>query len=242
MLKSREELFQLFEKLNREDEELLKQMFQGIPEEVVQGFSVKSLEKNEALLRVGEASDTAYVILEGHADCEDVQFLGAAYKFKEYHAGEIIGDFEILGGIDCYRASIYAADSCTVLVMPAASYLHWLQTDVNALFIRTRTVMRLMTDEAFFERKYLFLSCHDRLLSYLFSSYKEEPGEEYYTVKNTQAETADRVGVNVRTLQRTIRSLEEEDFLTVIRGKMCVSREQYSRISEVMKESLLFMQ
>ncbi len=55
---------------------------------------------------------------------------------------------------------------------------------------------------------------------------------ESLTVNRTRQLLQEEIGVNVKTLNRTIRQLKEEGFFTICKGKLSFTREQYLRAIE----------
>ena len=51
----------------------------------------------------------------------------------------------------------------------------------------------------------------------------------------TQTELADKIGVNLRSVQRSIAALESENLVHLKKGKMVISREQYETIAGLVK-------
>lgn len=50
-------------------------------------------------------------------------------------------------------------------------YWQWIQHDENALLLRIKNVMSTLTSESVNHRKYMFMSCKERLMKYLVESY-----------------------------------------------------------------------
>ena len=56
-----------------------------------------------------------------------------------------------------------------------------------------------------------------------------------YAVQHTQPELADKIGVNLRSVQRSISALESEQLVQLKKGKMVISREQYEMLARLVK-------
>ena len=63
---------------------------------------------------------------------------GQAYPFKDYGPGDFFGEIECFAGLSNYRISVVAITKCEVLIIPAVFYMEWIQTDVEALYLRTQ--------------------------------------------------------------------------------------------------------
>ena len=98
--------------------------------------------------------------------------------------------------------------------------------------------MSILTSEKANDRKYMFMSCKERLMKYLVKSYtcKKEKAGGIFRLSRTQTELSDRVGFNVRSVQRSIAALEKEELITVENGKITVSHEQFLEMSRYLQE------
>ncbi len=143
---------------------------------------------------------------------------GRAYYFMDFAHMYIVGDFEVFGGIPEYTVSICATEECQILSIPSRSYLQWVQHD-----------------EKKNEREYMFMNCKERLVKYLVKSYEnkqhESPGRKY-KIARTQSELSDRIGFNVRSIQRSIAALEKEKLISVENGKITISHEQFLQLKQ----------
>ena len=98
--------------------------------------------------------------------------------------------------------------------------------------------MSPLTSESVNHRKYMFMSCKERLMKYLLESYacKKEINTCILRLNKTQMELSDRVGFNVRSVQRSIAALEKENLITLESGKITVSQEQFVKMREYLEE------
>ncbi len=226
-MESRQQFTQIIGTLENKHFSYMEKLFSSCPDDVIKKMGYTKIPAGYTLIHAGSPCDYVYIILRGKVSGVDLQNMGNVYIFMEYSETEILGDYEIFGDFKEYRVSIRSTTECEVLTIPASVYLKWMQQDINALFMRTRNLMNTLTNQTSEERKYLFLECKDRLLLYLMEIYEKKGNGKLYRVKKTQSQIAERIGFNVRTIQRNIQSLEKEGFLTVEMGKICISREQY---------------
>lgn len=88
------------------------------------------------------------------------------------------------------------------------------------------------------DRKYLFMSCKERLMKYLVVSYasKDRTKSSIMRIKKTQTELSERIGFNVRSVQRSIAALEKEELIGNDNGKITVTKEQYHAMCDALEE------
>lgn len=212
-------------------------MFKNIPDTTVKAISFKEIKKNDFIIYAGTPCDTVYMILSGNIEGLDHQRLGRVYNFMDFTKMYIVGDFEVFADIPEYCVSIRATEDCKLLAISAKHYLQWVQHDENALFLRMKRIMSTLTFEKKNEREYMFMNCKERLVDYLIKSYKNRKSNssDIYKLVNTQAELSEKIGFNVRSVQRNIAALEKEKLITIESGKITISSEQFLLLEQFME-------
>lgn len=233
-MESKQQLLELIGTAEHSRREYLKHLFQYVPDAIVKALCYKTFQKEEYLIHAGCDCTTVYMILSGNVTGLDIQKQGKAYYFMDFAKMYIVGDFEVFGDIPQYCASIYAAQECRVLTLSGTSYLEWVRHDENALFLRIKNIISMLTFEKKTEREWIFLNCKERLAKYLAASYEHKcrDNNERYKIDKTQAELSDRLGYNVRSVQRSIAALEKEQLLTVENGKITLTEEQFHKLKQ----------
>ena len=84
------------------------------------------------------------------------------------------------------------------------------------------------------DREYLLMGCKERLIDYLVRFYEKNDKNEKIKIEKTQMELADKVGFNVRSIQRNIALLEKEKMISLENGKMTITRKQYAIMKDYM--------
>ena len=233
-MNSKQELENIIRKAERKRYEYLKAMFLYVPDAIVKQMSYRQFKKDEYMIYAKTPCDTIYVIVSGDVAGVDYQKQGHVYYFLDFVRMPVVGDFEVFGDISEYTVSIYAAQDTGTLLLPAASYLQWIQNDENALFLRIRNIISMLTLEQKSEREYLFMNCRERLIRYFVSSYENQMQDscDKYRLDKTQLELSDRTGYNIRSVQRGIASLEKEELISIENGKILISKEQFLRMKQ----------
>ena len=179
-MESKEQFRTIIKKLSPDKYDYLNRLFENCPDYVIRSMQYARVKKNHTIIQGGSLCDTVYIIIDGRVSGIDFQPLGNVYMFKEYVSTEVLGDFELFGDIKSYRITVRAVTECGILKIPAFVYLDWMQQDIGALFMRTRKLMNMFTNEAAKERKKLFLNCSGIICTKNFfcdgSSVSEEAG------------------------------------------------------------------
>ena len=230
---ARQEFMDRLEHMPKESREYLKKMFLNCPDKVMEAMQFQEAPKGRHLVNAGDICESVYLLLRGRAKGSDLFMRGNTYSFREYTGLAFLGDYEVLGDLEEYRITIVTLTDCEIISIPSTVYLEWMKKDINALFMRTQMLMKTLTDQAVEERKHLFLTCRERLILYLTARYEKYGRNGNYKLKKTQSELAERIGFNVRTIQRNIYALEAEGVIGTEDGKVCITKEQYEMLKNM---------
>lgn len=240
-MESKQELEQAIARSDKERRQYLSDLFENCPEELVYSIQHVKIPKGQAILQAGMDCEYVWGIIRGGIGVTDIQMLGNAYSFVESSdfSTAIIGDYEPFAGLGEFQNTNYAVTECEAIRIPTAGYMQWMRRDSGALFMRAQTFARTLAQEISNERKYLLLNSRDRLVLYLTKELEKWEGEGEYVLKKTQTQLAQRIGMNVRTVQRSIQKLEADGLISCRASKICVSRKQYERLKEYREEKML---
>ena len=236
---SRQKLLESFRLLQGKKRDLLEDMFRKCPEYVVKAAEQIRIPSKQTFISAGEKCANIYILLKGKARALDYQKSGNLYAFKEFYPGHIMGDYECLGKAKDYVISISTVTTCEMLALPSAIYMNWMREDNHALMIRMEQLMQELILETKENRKYLFLNSRERLLLFLIEQFEEYEGITTLKIKKTQEEIAERLGVDKRTVQRSIKDLKDEEMISLDSGKIQISETQYFRMKEYEQDRLL---
>lgn len=233
-MESKQQLMEMIADTEQDRGNYLKALFEYVPDAIVEGLIYEEIPKGQYILRAGAPSDMIYIILSGQITGVDHQKMGRVYYFMDFTKMYLIGDFEIFADLPEYCISVCAAKACRLLKIPSRRYMSWIQHDENALFLRMKNIMATLTSERIVDREYIFMSCTERLADYLIQSYRNGKKDSLglHRVSKTQSELADRVGYNVRSVQRSISSLEKDGLISNENGKIMLSQEQFLKLKQ----------
>lgn len=243
-MKSKKQLLEIIKREGGDRFHYLNELFRNLPEEIAKEIMYKEVKKNENLLVAGNPAETVYIILKGHVVGLDHQKLGRVYSFMDFTKMYIVGDFEVFAEYSEYGVSICTTEDCKLLKISSNNYLRWIRYDENALFLRLNNILTTLTFERKMDRKYLMMGCKERLTDFFVKMYEKEIIDKdrsekemsnkagRFKVLKTQNELADKIGFNVRSIQRSIAALEKDDLISTESGKVIISQEQYIRLKQ----------
>ncbi len=153
---------EIFKKLPLEKQAYLETIFQNCTEEVRYYMRLMEVGAERTLVRAGDKCTNIYIILTGKVTGIEWPMYGRAYPFKDYGPGDFFGEIECFAGLCNYRISVVTITKCEVLVIPSVFYMEGMQTDVDALYLRTQENMKRLITQTADARRYLFIEAKER--------------------------------------------------------------------------------
>ncbi len=162
---------------------------------------------------------------------------GNIYMIETNKPIDFFGEVTILAGMPCTSVTIEAVTDTIAVYISRKDAERWLSQDINILTLVSRHVAYKLYRSSYRNGTTLFYPPSFLLLDYLVR-YGSANGMDsprppkLLTIDRTRQRLQEELGINVKTLNRTIRNLKEEGFFTLIRGKIAYDKEQYQKAAE----------
>lgn len=223
----------VFDDLPLEKRGYIRYLFRNCPDEVRYYMNLIEVEPKTTFIQAGTRCNQIYIIISGKVTGIEWPVDGKPYPFKDFGPGDFFGEIECFANMPNYRISIVSSTKCRILAIPAGCYMRWLQTDAEALFLRTKTNIKRLIGQTAEARKYLFMSGRERLMVHLVRKYEQrQPIPESLELRKTRQQLADEIGFCIKTLNRSVAKLEEMELLEIRKGKIVIRKEGYQRMKE----------
>ena len=217
----------------------MERLFRNCTEKVKTYMFVMDVAAGQTFIQAGEPCINIEIILSGKASGVEWPMHGHSYPFKDFGPGDFLGEIESFAGMRQYRVSVVALTDCRVLVIPVFCYMEWMHADVDALYMRTqKNVTRLLSQTAD-TRKYLFMDGRERLMLYLIRKYERKGrADNTCSLKQTRSQMAEEIGFSIKTMDRSIKKLEEEGMLRLEKGKIQVDEAGYLTMKNYIEQCI----
>lgn len=222
----------IFRELPSRKREYMRTLFRNCTEEVKYYMNLIEIEPNSTFIKAGENCTYIYIVISGKVTGVEWPMHEKSYPFKDFGPGDFFGEIECFAGMEKYRISIVASTKCRVLAIPAAYYMEWMRMDVEALFMRTQTNMQRLLSQTAEARKYLFMDAKDRLMVHLIRKYEQRQQPKELELRQTRTQIAEEIGFSIKTLDRSIKRLEEMGLIQVRHGKVWIPEDGYRQMQE----------
>ncbi len=223
-------LYQVLPFMNELEEEKRQQLeyyFHTAPAWLMDSFKIEYMEKGHIFVRENAPVDKVYIVAKGVIKATDYRVFGIAYDFMRFEGIYAMGGMEVIMDLDRYKTTLETVTPCTVIIIPIAKFQKWLETDVQALKQEAKAVASYLNKEARQGRAYLFLQGVERLEMILTQRYEAHNVDGIYETSSTRLELAEESGLCVKTINRSVKKLEEENLIGRKGNRMTINREQY---------------
>ncbi len=206
-----------------------------VPEDIKQISRILKHQKGDLIFRKGEMANYVYYILTGRVGIYNELSSGRVERVVWLLPGEVLGEMEVMVNERIIEFSAYAyEDDTDVLKIEKDIFLQWLKSDKNMclnvaytlakkLYISANTFVERSTNEASkLTRKFI--------VDFARSQIKKQPNA---ILRYTRNEIAESCGISERSVNRCIKELKEQSYISIIKGKIMISTAQYNALKEL---------
>lgn len=190
--------------------------------------NIVTIEADKRFVSTGERVDKVWITLSGTIKVMEELETGENYIFTQFSAPAIFGEMETLADIGRYSASLVTVTECVFLVGSSKEYLDWLKNDIDSLYHSTQKIIKNIMGEGKMNRAYLLLNSLERIKIYLVEHYKQHEQNDICTLKITRQDISDEIGYSVKTVNRIMKRLKDENLINITGQSIVINREQYN--------------
>lgn len=236
----RDEILDQIDKLSPELKSYFEQLFQIESRDFLKTSKIVTIKANERFVSTGGILDRIWICISGVVKVMEEFRSGEIYIFTKFSAPEIFGEMEALAEIPKFRASLVAETDCVFIVGSVEAYKKWVKSDAKTLYERTRHLLKGVMDEGRSNRAYLLLDGMERIKLYFIDHYVPCENDEPCILKNTRQQISDETGYSVKTVNRVIKKLSEQEFLIVKGQRIIINNTHYKKMLESMDEKVKY--
>ena len=220
---------ELYETLSedRDTQEFLKK----IPESLRKLEIPVMFEKVTTVILKDDKTSYAYFVLSAALRVQTEFLDGNEYRFSYMDNHSVIADLEVLSGMYVNAVTVEAEEDTLALRVPVEDFAAELKTNLDFLYMVSMQMAKKMFTSSYNRGKNLYKRGIDKVINYLVDYYESNCLEEdFLVIEKTREEIASELGVNVRTINRSIQSLKGDKLVSIYYGKIRISRKQYRNL------------
>lgn len=218
--------------LTGEKKEYLSRYLDNSPLWFLESMQIVKKEKNSIFIEENSDVDNVYILIDGIVKAIDYRICGIVYDYMWFYSIKVFGAMEILLKMDKYKTTLKTVTDCTMIVIPKSKFEKWILNDINALHMEAESMGTYLLEQARKERVFLFLQGIDRIIYLFMQIYEQFNVENLCLISLTRVEIAERSGLSVKTINRSIKKMEECNYISRKGNKISISYNQYLTMKE----------
>lgn len=230
------QILPILEELDTEKRRQIEEYFITAPVWLMESFKIEHMDAGQVFVRENAKVDKVYIIVKGQIKATDYRVLGVAYDFMKFDGTYAMGGMEALMELNHYKTTLETITPCTMISIPYDKYKIWLETDIKALAREAKIVTSYLTEEARQGRIFLFLEGMQRLQYLLLKYYEAGNVDGICELSCTRQSLAEESGLCVKTINRSIRKLQEDGFIGKRGSHITIDEKQYRKIKAAMEK------
>lgn len=160
---------------------------------------------------------------------------GKIYMIETNKAIDFIGEVTLLANMPKTSVTIEALTENTVIYLPRRESEQWVNTDIHILRkMAERTAFKLYRSsynnglKLYYPPVFLLADHLVRLYEQaLTNTACQKTASRPFTLQKTRERLGEELGMNIKTLNRAIRSMQKDGHFSLVKGKICFSHEEY---------------
>lgn len=207
----------------------LEEYLRNMPEELKHRYTIRVYPPGTIIHQKDFKLDYFGLIAKGeHRVINEFQN-GNVFMIEKNEPIDFVGEVTILAGMERTSVTIETLTETTVIYFRRKDFEEWIEKDIHFLRLVARKVAYKLYRSSYNRGARLFYPPQFILLDYILKYSAAEQIEKTgsVTIRKTRQELYEECGVTVKTLNRTIKKLEEDGIVTMHRGKMTLTLEQY---------------
>ena len=209
----------------------LENYLRYMPEELKTRCTIKTYPPKTIIHQKDAELDYFGIVCEGYHRVINEFENGNVFMIERNDPIDFVGEVAILAGKPRTSVTIETTTDCTVLYFSRKDFEDWIEKDIHFLRLVSQKVAYKLYRSSYNRGARLFYPPHFILLDYILKSASAMDIEKKGSIilPKTRQALYEECGITVKTINRTIRKLKEDGLVSITRGKISMSLEQYRK-------------
>lgn len=215
----------------------LKDYLKNMPKELKNKFVVKIHPPGTIIHDQNTELNVFGIVASGEHRVINLFDNGNIFMIEKNEPIDFIGEVTILAGMPKTSVTIETITESIIMYIPRKDFEEWIKKDIHFLTLVSQKVALKLYRSSSNRGAKLFYPPHFLLLDYLLQFAQKEKIQKDQTIiiKKTREELYEEIGVSVKTINRTIPKLKEDGVISIVKGKISISYEQYKLAKKMIK-------
>ena len=227
-----EDIERVLSAIPQEEARKFRTYFESAPGEVLGMLSLEKRYADRYLVEENEPVERIYILLEGQVKAVDFRVKGSAYEYARFNGVSFLGTMECLFEEAQYMTNLITVTPCTLVSLPKKVYEGWLNSDIQVLRREAQNMRQQLLEHSRQSRLLLLLNGMERLIYLLVAKCRSRGEAREFVLSVNRQELAEQCGSSVKTVNRSMKRLEDGGFLTREGHKVKVTQRQFAAMQE----------
>lgn len=213
----------------------LKPYFKNMPPQLYNRYTIRTHKPGTIIHQKDFKLDYFGIIAKGeHRVINEFQN-GNIYMIEKNEPIDFIGEVAILAGMEKTSVTIETLTETTVVYFSRKDFEYWISQDIDFLRLVSRKVAFKLYRSSYNRGARLFYPPHFILLDYILkqAALLGIETKKEVIISKTRQELFEECGISVKTLNRTIAKLKEDGVVSITKGKLSLTLDQYIRSQDI---------
>ena len=215
----------------------LKGYLINMPENLKSKFVVKIHPPGTIIHHQQSDLDVFGIVATGEHRVINIFENGNIFMIEKNEPIDFIGEVTIIAGMRQTSVTIETITESIIMYISRADFEEWIKKDIHFLYLVSQKVALKLYRSSSNRGAKLFYPPTFLLLDYLiqYAQREEIKKGETLILKQTREELYEEVSISVKTLNRTIGKLKQDGVISIIKGKIAISYDQYKLARKMVK-------
>lgn len=215
----------------------LKGYLINMPENLKSKFVVKIHPPGTIIHHQQSDLDVFGIVATGEHRVINIFENGNIFMIEKNEPIDFIGEVTIIAGMRQTSVTIETITESIIMYISRENFEEWIKKDIHFLYLVSQKVALKLYRSSSNRGAKLFYPPTFLLLDYLiqYAQRAEIKKGETLILKQTREELYEEVSISVKTLNRTISKLKQDEVISIIKGKIAISYDQYKLAKKMVK-------
>ncbi|MGL5328144.1 MAG: Crp/Fnr family transcriptional regulator [Peptostreptococcaceae bacterium] len=206
-----------------------------MPNHIKDKTKIKEISKGKIVVLKGNEIESVYISCQGKMQVKNEFENGFVYSFANVDPIAYIGVMEIMANKKTYSSTLQATTDCVILDIPKDDFEEWIKKDHELTLEILRFISNSMYEQSLNNGEVLAYPAICILISYLINVFESDDKETIFLEK-TREEISSLLGFSVRTLNRNLKILKEDNLISVSRKGILITQEQFNQLCKELEK------
>ena len=208
-----------------------------MPEDIKTRFTLRTFPPHSIIHQKEDDIHTFGIVYSGQHRVINEFENGNIFMIEKNTAISFIGEVTLLAGKTSSSVTIESLTECQVLFISSEDFFRWIGQDIEFLRTLTQSVSHKLYSTSCSSGERQYHSARFLVTKYLVNYAGEHmlPGKSKMLVMRTREQIGEELGMTVKTLNRAIATLKEDEAIQLHKGKIQLTQQQLSLMRETIR-------